>query len=40
MVEDGGDEVRDIDSKGWEELFSQRIINLLPVCVCEAARVE
>lgn len=42
MSEDGGDEVRDIDSKGWEEFFSQRMINLLPVlgCVCEAARVE
>ena len=42
MSEDGGDEVRDIDSKGWEEFFSQHIIDLPPVlgCVCEAARVE
>ena len=42
MSEDGGDKVRDIDSKGWEEFFSQYIIDLPPVlgCVCEAARVE
>ena len=42
MAEDGGDEVRDFDSKVWEEFFSQRIIDLPPVlgCVCEAARVE
>lgn len=42
MSEDGRDEVRDIDSKDWEEFFSQHIIDLLPVLgyVCEAARVE
>ena len=42
MSEHGGNEVRDIDSKGWEEFFSQHIIDLLPMlgCVCEAARVK
>jgi len=37
MSENGGDEIRDIDSKGWEEFFSQYIIDLLPVlgCICE-----
>lgn len=42
MSENGGDKVRDIDPKGWEEFFSQHIIDLLSVlgCVCKAARVE
>ena len=42
MSENSGDEVKDIDSKGWEKFFSRHIIDLLSVleCVCEAARVE
>ncbi len=36
------DEIRDIDSEAWKELFFQGVIDLVPVlrCICEAARVE
>ena len=42
LLEDGVDEVRDIESKAWKEFFFQCVIDLISVleCVCEIARVE
>ncbi len=42
LSEDGRDQVRDINSEAWEELFFQCVIDLVPVlgCVCEAALIK